>query len=980
MSNFRKFISMSAVAILAGTNLLAPLSYASAQTDLGNFDSITFPVTAKSFRFVMPAHDVFLYAVTEANKYFVEYYGHGSTTWSLYTWEQTYDTTWDLLDNRYEKLWYSFKEWNREEGWTGAGYPESATNVVDNWTDVQSGVVPVYAQWDPNRYNIHYDLSDGTGTSSWVHAKEPTSWKYDEELTIPNASRTWYTFSGWYITGMDENPHIIGWAPYNGETKDHEDATSYSQLRADTGDVYFAARWDPNTNTKYEVRHFLQNFNGLYDTGTNYKDHNEETWTTDTDVQPGVNHYEWYDDATPYTGNINADGSTVFFYHYPRQSHTLTLHAGRWISTVTATGQYNTAGITTNDTASTGFMYEEPIVLSYTIKNWYTWATWSWYLDESSSFTMTGQNIEKTAYADVIEYTVTYDDKWANIHTPVNPTTYTVESGFTISDAPDRSNSVFSWWIGSNGDTPHKVVTVATGTYWNLSYTAVYDCDPWYKQNSGNTACIPRDDIEYFVRHLQADLSGWYTVVDEDTMTGTTEQMTKAKHNVYEWFTHEEYHNVVISWGTTIKIDIKYQRNTNTITMVDATGTTEWFSGQYSTAPNYKYGDTITLTHSEDDGYTWSGWTVTYTSGTDTINVDLDGNTFTMPDGPVTITPHVTIDDYTITYVLHNWTLPEWVANPTHYTVESGAITLPTPTRDNGNSHFDWWKGISGTAEPASADPSYELPAGSIGNKTYEAVWSCNPWYHDSGDDHCVANQYTVQIDYKDGGNGGETNTGSVTFTYDDPTTIPNPQQSWYTFAWWTISWLSSGATVDNNPLNTPSDNGVTGTAFNNLTTTSWGTVTFVANWTPDPDTQYVVHYYVKDLTGNTYTLTGTYTWAKETNTGITLADEAARSTYSWFTYSSWYVNAGDTTRPTAGDVLETTVDKHGNTVINLYYDRDKYHVYLAGDANVDPTGFTWEGDYFYGEDVTVDMTAKTWYHFVRWQKKNSLSELWIED
>jgi hypothetical protein len=82
MSNFRKFISLSAVAILGVTNLLTPLSYANAaDVEYGEYDT-TVPnkVYAKSFSFIMPAHDVWLYAVTEANNYFVYYHGNGETS------------------------------------------------------------------------------------------------------------------------------------------------------------------------------------------------------------------------------------------------------------------------------------------------------------------------------------------------------------------------------------------------------------------------------------------------------------------------------------------------------------------------------------------------------------------------------------------------------------------------------------------------------------------------------------------------------------------------------------------------------------------------------------------------------------------------------------------------------------------------------------------------------------------------------------
>ena len=77
MSNFRKVISMSAVAMLGVTNLLTPLSYASAATKYHALTSSHLEHTPLIFE--MPDHDVSLYARTAANRYYVEYSGHGST-------------------------------------------------------------------------------------------------------------------------------------------------------------------------------------------------------------------------------------------------------------------------------------------------------------------------------------------------------------------------------------------------------------------------------------------------------------------------------------------------------------------------------------------------------------------------------------------------------------------------------------------------------------------------------------------------------------------------------------------------------------------------------------------------------------------------------------------------------------------------------------------------------------------------------------
>jgi hypothetical protein len=70
---------MSAVAILGVTNMLTPLSYA--QEAAKPYDSLTNDdLEHAALRFNMPDRDVYLYAVTEANKYFVKYNGNTHTS------------------------------------------------------------------------------------------------------------------------------------------------------------------------------------------------------------------------------------------------------------------------------------------------------------------------------------------------------------------------------------------------------------------------------------------------------------------------------------------------------------------------------------------------------------------------------------------------------------------------------------------------------------------------------------------------------------------------------------------------------------------------------------------------------------------------------------------------------------------------------------------------------------------------------------
>ena len=66
----------------------------------------------------------------------------------------------------------------------------------------------------------------------------------------------------------------------------------------------------------------------------------------------------------------------------------------------------------------------------------------------------------------------------------------------------------------------------------------------------------------------------------------------------------------------------------------------------------------------------------------------------------------------------------------------------------------------------------------------------------------------------------------------------------------------------------------------------------------------------------------------------------------------------GGETRPTGEPTITTVIDKHGNTKIYLYYDRDEYDVTLNGDEHV--TGWTGDGKYKYGATVEIEAYVAT--------------------
>lgn len=975
MSNFRKFISMSAVAVLGMTSLLTPLSYASAQEapDYGNYDTISFPVTAKRFKFNMPAKDVYLFAVIEANKYFVRYNGGEKTSWTVNTGTFTYDTTWDLAANGFSKLWYTFKEWNRSSGGNGSGYSAGA-HVVYNWTDQQSGVVDIYAQWNKNTYNITYDLNDKTGTSSWSYGSQrPTTATYDVPFTVDNPSRQWYDFSGWNITDMDSNPHTVGWQASSATGATGVMGTGFENLHATNGaTVKFAARWNAK-KTNYTVYHLLQDINNddvyaTWDTQT-------LSGNTDSTVEPAVKTIEWFTAPSTQTGNIDSDGNKVFTYYYTRDSYNLTLVPGTWVATVAGSGTRNKID-SSSSSVTKAFKYNEFITLSFTPKPWYDNLQWSGYSGTASVFNMPASHITKSASATPITYTITTYPRWGIVN-PANKTEYNVETPtFTLNDHPTRDHSTFSWWIGwvnNEITTPTKVVTITGGSINNRTYTAVWDCVDWYHmehENSEDEVCMADEHTPYTVEHYKQNLeNSGYSIVSSDTqnLSWETDKPTEAVAKTYPWFTASGFNQEDIKWDKTTVIKIYYNRLSYDAQInapewaTDATAINNAKAqATYPDGSKYKHGDTVTLSANIKPWYEFKYWTVTDGSGS--ITVTNSGNrewaTFVVRTSDITITPHVKQTDYTITYVMHSWSVT--TPNPEKYTVESGNIILNTPTRNH--STFLWWSGTD--HNELFSGNTVAIAKWQVWNKTYEAIWWCDAWYHAVWDS-CVNNGYTVSIDlnYEDGTDVDTTES----LTYDIEKTIPNPEQSWYTFIWWTITDMSNSEhVIGTATVSWTSTGGVMATKFMNLTTVSGGTVKFTAQWSAKLDTKYEIFHYYKEVWKTTYELSWHYELTWTTNSDVVFNTKLQN--YEWFTYSGWYTEWGPT-RPSGAGVSSTKIVKDWSTKIYLYYDRNRNHVYLSG-SNV--TSLSWDDDYEYGATVTVDATPKTWYHFVRWEERNA--------
>lgn len=112
-------------------------------------------------------------------------------------------------------------------------------------------------------------------------------------------------------------------------------------------------------------------------------------------------------------------------------------------------------------------------------------------------------------------------------------------------------------------------------------------------------------------------------------------------------------------------------------------------------------------------GYTYDGWS-TNAAGT-TKDYNLGGSYTT--NAAQTFYPHWVATTYTLSYDLAGGTVTS--ENPASYTIESAVITLNNPTKTGYT--FAGWTGT----DLGSATTTVTIAAGSTGNRSYTATWTC---------------------------------------------------------------------------------------------------------------------------------------------------------------------------------------------------------------------------------------------------------------
>ena len=200
--------------------------------------------------------------------------------------------------------------------WTNDGHKITGSDnqtSIDYTVSTSNNIKAVYKQTAiivDVTLNSNGGSNDGQVVSATNGSAMPTTLKAGGAIAAP--AKTGYTFDG-YVANSDGT----GKKYYNANLTS---ANNWDKTVATT--IY--AKWSPNTNTAYTVKHYLQNMDCSTYPAAPFETENL-IGKTDASVTPSVKTYTGFTAPSTQTVTILADGSRVVNYYYTRNQHAVTV-------------------------------------------------------------------------------------------------------------------------------------------------------------------------------------------------------------------------------------------------------------------------------------------------------------------------------------------------------------------------------------------------------------------------------------------------------------------------------------------------------------------------------------------------------------------------------------------------------------------------------------------------------------------------------
>ena len=654
----------------------------------------------------------------------------GSTVVKIYYTRNSYTLTWNFDGGKENATGYTTGTVKFGADITKPADPTKTGYTFAGWDKTIPGTMPaedvtVKAQWQVVNYSITYDLDGGTVEGN------PNSYTVESNITLNNPTKEGYTFAGWSGTGISGTE----------ETVTIENAT---------GNREYTANWTANQYT------ITFNTDGGSKIDPITQDYGTKITAPANPTKEGYTFSGWYP-AIPTT--MPAENVTIKA-KWTINQYTITFDTDGGSAIAAITQNYGT----------------EITAPARPTKTGYTFAGW----DKTIPTTMPAENMTVTAKWTVNKYTVTFK----NGDKVVKSAEMNYGSTITAPEKPTKEGYTFKGWqdYTTNMTVPAHDVTFTA--QWTINqYTLTFDTDGGSKiesitQDYGTTIAKPTDPTK----------TG-YTFAGWDKTIPTT--MPARNMTIKAQWTANQYTVTFDSDGGSAcdSVSVTYDRPYGTLPKPTKEGYTftGWYDNNtliYDTTLYRTAGDkkltahwgivSYTITYSVDNKilenvndtrefgarldklytYTKTGYTVSEWTQSDGSQPPV-----TMPARQVYLYATTTPISYTISYQLNGGINAE--SNPASYTVESGEIKLAAPSRE-GYTFLGWKSGTTTEMAPVIA-------VGSIGSRSYEAVWKVNS--------HTLT--YTLDGEMK---SQVPVNYGTAVAVQADPT------KTGYTFSGWTVS------------------------------------------------------------------------------------------------------------------------------------------------------------------------------------------------
>ena len=547
-----------------------------------------------------------------------------------------------------------------KEGYTFAGW-FNETTLDNEWNfdnDVVTANITLYAKWTVNQYTATFDVNGGDSVDPATITKN-----YQEELgALPVATRTGYSFAGWFTAATDgDEISATTKMPVNGAT--------------------YYAHWTIN---QYTVK-----FDGNKgsDGAEIKKDYDVAIGELPSSTRTGYTFDGWYTEKSGGTKITEASKipskNTTYYAHWTINQYTVTFDGNGGSNGTAITADYDSELQTLPTSTRAG----------YTFDGWYTAKTGGTKILTTTKMPLDGATYY--AHWKTVDYTITYDlndgsSGDAKNHED-NPTTYTIESNAITLQNPTWTGRVFAGWTWDGHDTKELVVTIDKGTTGNKTYKANWELAAYTvtfdSQGGSDVADVPAQHGKPIAQPSDPvkegyTFKGWYTTKEyavawnfEDAVMGNMPLYAKWEINHY-----------AVSF------------NTNGGSSVDAQTVDHGNKAALPTEPTREH-------------YEFAGW-----YGDDKLTTEFDFAN-TEIKGETTIYAKWTPVIYNITYDLDGGSVTLDKLNPIFYTVETESFTLNNPTKTG--YEFKGWS----TGDDSKAETTVTITKGTSGDLSYKAVW-----------------------------------------------------------------------------------------------------------------------------------------------------------------------------------------------------------------------------------------------------------------